>query len=370
MGTTMEEFVAVKPILDYYIGISPNVVRALLNNREHPYFSLDDPNSKQTTLDQLTSNIIYSRLLSLLKREALLFDKIFILDAKEYGNPSTDILTELEWLIDKNIVTLVNTQDINDYLDAKPGAEDFVKLIGYTRPSRKSLEKKYDQTTRLLDMEFEKIVGGPPMPREKALDKILSIYTKYDETKVKYAYPLAEYATRAHSLMLEYFEKIMAIPLLSYESYLTKIPKSNNTTVAQVVIRDLPLPDGNSPWEKIIEYRENQENQNNLLTLRRWIRKLSAENLSVTECKQELDWLKNEFQAHLKIHRIKANAETLETVIKVPLEILENLLTLKFSKLPDPLFAIKKRQISLMEAELNAPGREIAYLIKSKQEFE
>jgi hypothetical protein len=200
------------------------------------------------------------------------------------------------------------------------------------------------------------------------MKKVHKILEEADKIIVKYEYPVTEIFTRLHALNLEHFEKIIATPLLSYKSYLKKLQKSNRSDVAQVVIHDLPVPAINTPWEKIIEFREN--NQKNLLNLRRWIRKLSVENLSAVECKQELDWLKHEFQSHLKLHKIKANAATFEAIVKAPLEILENLVTLKFSKIPDPLFAINKRKISLMEAELNAPGREIAYLIKSKQSFE
>jgi hypothetical protein len=35
----------------------------------------------------------------------------------------------------------------------------------------------------------------------------------------------------------------------------------------------------------------------------------------------------------------------------------------------DPLFDIFERRISLWEAELNAPGNEIAYIIKTRDAF-
>lgn len=88
------------------------------------------------------------------------------------------------------------------------------------------------------------------------------------------------------------------------------------------------------------------------------------------EIEEELDWLLNEFQDHMKLHKLKANTETLEMIVKIIPETLENLIKLKFSKLPEPFFALKKRQISLMEAELNAPGKEISYIIKTREAFQ
>jgi hypothetical protein len=42
---------------------------------------------------------------------------------------------------------------------------------------------------------------------------------------------------------------------------------------------------------------------------------------------------------------------------------------LQFSQLFDPVFAIRKAEIALLEAELKAPGRELAYLHSSIQKF-
>jgi hypothetical protein len=72
----------------------------------------------------------------------------------------------------------------------------------------------------------------------------------------------------------------------------------------------------------------------------------------------------------MKYHKIKANTETLEILVKTPLEIIENLVKLKLSKLTDPFFALKKKQLMLMEAEINAPGKELAYIIKSRETFQ
>jgi hypothetical protein len=72
----------------------------------------------------------------------------------------------------------------------------------------------------------------------------------------------------------------------------------------------------------------------------------------------------------MKVHKMKTNTETLEVIVKAPLEIIEDLVKLKFSKIPEPFFAIKKRQINLMEIELNAPGREISYIIKTQEAFQ
>jgi len=59
----------------------------------------------------------------------------------------------------------------------------------------------------------------------------------------------------------------------------------------------------------------------------------------------------------------------MQTLVTLPFELLENLIKIRFSKIPEPLFVLRKQKISLMEAELNAPGRKLAYVIKAKEVF-
>jgi hypothetical protein len=136
-----------------------------------------------------------------------------------------------------------------------------------------------------------------------------------------------------------------------------------------VIIKNLPLPDNSTPWEQIIDFRDDSKSRQHLISLRRWIRKLSSETLTTQEIHEELEYLINEFSKSMKLNKMKSNKRTIETLIKLPLELLENALKLKLSKFPEPFFALNERHVSLLEAELNSPGREIAYLIKAREAF-
>jgi hypothetical protein len=162
---------------------------------------------------------------------------------------------------------------------------------------------------------------------------------------------------------------VSAVTTLPYTKYSYNSQNSNKSNIVQIVIDKLPIPSNETPWEKIIDYRNDERNQRNLLSLRRWIRKTTAENLSPVEIEEELEWLINEFRSHMELHKLKTNSGTLEVMVKTIPETIENLIKLKFSKLPEPFFAFRKREISLLEAELNAPGREMAYIINTREEF-
>jgi len=326
-------------------------------------------------------------------QEALLFDKIYILWPdrpselwdliKAFGEGNRDIV-----IFKEPIDVLEELDDTIVLPEDKAEAEALLSLFRwggiasdkwdkhqeimrefYTKfpESKEDIDKFANGNDNLISepsrpkMTLEKRIGRS-QELDRALHKVLKSFVEND-------YPYYDFVARLQAWILEHFENKIATPLLHYSSYQRKLPNTRKHDIAQLVIRDLPLPDSSTEWEQIIEYRENPDNRKALLDLRRWIRRISTEDISPVECAQELEWLESEFQTHMRLHKLKADTGTLEVVVKAPLEILENLVNLKFSKIVDPLFAIKKRRISLMEAELNAPGREIAYLVKAKQSF-
>ena len=52
-----------------------------------------------------------------------------------------------------------------------------------------------------------------------------------------------------------------------------------------------------------------------------------------------------------------------------PAILIQNIARLKFSKLAKTMFSFKENEIALLEAELKAPGNELAYISKIKTQF-
>lgn len=164
-------------------------------------------------------------------------------------------------------------------------------------------------------------------------------------------------------------KEFQVVSALELKDYLHDIPNSRRQEVVEVVVRKLPVPSAMTSWEKIIDYRQDPQSQRNLVSFRRWISKIVSSDLPTFEIEEEYEWLVNEYQAHMRLHKLKADMETLQTVVKIPLELLEDLVKLRFSKIVEPFFALRKREILLMEAELNAPGREIASILEARDAF-
>ncbi len=295
-----------------------------------------------------------------LKQYALLFDKIGILNL-DYLLNHRDKFTDEEfsdaiWLKEQNIIFSIDSPKYSLFDE-----ED--NFLFEDDPILKFEKEKTEEifTELLMNKPFSLI-------SEDSAEDIARKWPISRGEKQTYK-RIFSYLTRAIAHSIEYKESVTAIPLLAWSDYSFNLLSIRKSIAISVVINHIPIPDNNTPWEQIIEYRNDTKNQESLLALRRWISKISREAYSAAEIEEEIEWLINEFQQNMKLKRIQANSESLETIVKAPLELAEDLVKLKFSKIPEPFFALRKRKISLMEAELTSPGKEIAFLINTNRFF-
>ena len=363
----MENYIAVKPYLDLDIF----ALQRMKAWQREVNLGAADPDANRFL------DATFASVQSLLMREALFFDQIHMVQLETRNASLADQIAQLT-AESGGILSLVDpyalppdTEPFGPPSEAVKNA--FMAMIAEI-PSVEKKGENYDRRMKKLG-KFKR--SPKPHESEGVPDGVWQVIQEneallggFEKALIEDIYPSHSLAARMYTLVLEVRPHSTPTPLLPFDSYLRKLPSSKRQDVAQLVVRNLPLPENNTPWEKIIDYRQDSDNRKDLVALRRWIRKLSTEDLSPAECAEELEWLQNEYQTHMRLHKIKSDTGALEVIVKAPLELLENLVTLKFSKMVDPLFAIKKRQISLMEAELSAPGREIAYLVKAKEAIE
>lgn len=312
---------------------------------------------KSSTHKELISDAWFSDF-SNLKQQALLFDQIGFFKLSRFYEILEETLGEFK----------------NTYPTVLNKVETIASELRWLQQEGLIFELNLkEELSNLPDMKQQ--FGQKFKDAQNLLNKVITIQNldlKNVKDEIQHADLIAEQQIsllRLLAIIMEATKDVTAVTTFPYSKYAYELPNSQKGYIAQIVINKFPIPNNETPWEQIIDYRNDPENQNNLLGLRQWIRKVSKEDLSKTEIEDEIEWRINEFQNHMKFHKMRANTETLEVIVKAPLEIIENLIRLKFSKIPDPFFAFKKRQINLMEAELNAPGREMAYIIKARKAF-
>lgn len=140
-------------------------------------------------------------------------------------------------------------------------------------------------------------------------------------------------------------------------------------TIIHVVLAELPMPDDSVPLEQLLDFRSDPVVRSLFRRMRRWMTVVATENRSRGELTDEIDYLVSEYEQFMRQQRIKINRGVLETVLTTSLEVVENLMNFKPSKAMKALFSVRDRQIALFEAERDAPGRDLAYISITKEQF-
>ena len=147
------------------------------------------------------------------------------------------------------------------------------------------------------------------------------------------------------------------------------LQKSPSSTTFDIVINAMPQPRPDTPWEAILEFRNDAEARLRRDEVRRWIQKITTQDLNPTELAEELEWTLREYERHMALHKMKANTGMFETLVTGTGELIENLCKLKVGAIAKMPFSMRYRKITLLEAEENAPGRELAYISQARDRF-
>lgn len=122
-----------------------------------------------------------------------------------------------------------------------------------------------------------------------------------------------------------------------------------------------------------MEYRADEDGKRTFLALNKWIPKTANENLSYQEIIEELEYLISEYKHYMKVHKLKLGIGKFESISTIPLSVAESLVTQNYFKAIDKItggiFSSRIRKVALAEAELKAPGREIAYIVDAGEKF-
>ncbi len=143
-------------------------------------------------------------------------------------------------------------------------------------------------------------------------------------------------------------------------------PPAIETTLT-IGLRALPLPDELSSIEDVLAFKNALRDKK--WSFRRLLRQLATKQLTQAEIRDEVEYLAHEYRKAMEIHRVKASQSFLDVFIISPLEIVENLVKLNWSKIAKGALSVRKRKIELLEADMKAPGRECAYVFEARERF-
>lgn len=139
--------------------------------------------------------------------------------------------------------------------------------------------------------------------------------------------------------------------------------------VVSVVLSRFPHPSSETAWPRIVDYRLDPETRGKYFRLKTWINRAAREDRTAAELVDEINELLYEYQRYMELHRIKCGTGVLRVVLTATAEIIDSLVRLRFAKAVEAVLTLTERQIALSQAELAAPGRELAYLLDASSRF-
>ncbi|WP_116895338.1 hypothetical protein [Pseudomonas syringae] len=146
--------------------------------------------------------------------------------------------------------------------------------------------------------------------------------------------------------------------------------QDNQNLVLDLMLANVPQPSIETPWEAILDWRNDEEAKIKFRRLKNWMNKTSErKDLNPDHLRDEVLYLLDEYQQYMKIQKAKFSTSTLRTIVTGAAEVLESLTKLKFKALAEMPFKISEAHLAVREAELKAPGRELAYIVDANDNF-
>ncbi len=324
------------------------------------------------------------------KREALLFDQInvvlppgispeiYLTSARSMGVlgfRGESFANDVEWLNAEGIIEYADIGSLSQYIgklapDDRKSIDAFAQKIDLSWFTELTAISKFSEHMSELGKDVYKV------GKEK-LDELKRLGLAYAGDVVMNSPRVTHLVARLYAMVLQSALSPHVFPLIPtfFQSDTQTDPESvrdlgvKKSDVLHLVLNHLPTPDDSVSWEQILDFRSDPDSKTKYWALRNWIGEMARAELSPYEIEEKLEHLIHEYEQHIRLHRMKYNAGTLELVVTMIPEFLEDLIKFKWKETAQLLFRLQKRRLNLMETELKAPGREIAYLFKAKESF-
>lgn len=299
-----------------------------------------------------------------IKQEALIFNRIAI--------PKLNVLLaadveSVDWINEiSQIASWLVEQRIIFQPEACPAFQELAD-VEHERLvlSRDRILEQLEESERLYNIKKLAVMSAPPMTD----DEFFTVFKPHLTDLARLNEVADDLNTRCISITLRCLNQMDAYPITTSNQYPTTQSDTNKNDVIYLVLNTLPVPDESVSWEQILEYRSDPDSQSKFLALRYWMSEVARAELTPAEVEEKLEYLIDQYQKHMRLHRMKTNTGTLETVVTAGAEVLGDLVSFKWGKAAQALFSLKKREVALLEGELTAPGKEVAYIVKARETF-
>lgn len=257
-------------------------------------------------------------------------------------------LTKRNLIAPRNIIDeiLLNKNEKQSVYDSdRDELAQFFEYLIELNDIKALLESNVKDFSNLNDQEIRYQIGNR-LKCAKAFDRLNNV------------------SNRISSFLLPNKDNANMVPILSEIQNDESILKDN---VLTMVIQNIPIPDDLVPLNEVIDFKDEHILKYKSLT--RWMHKVAKDQLSLRELEDEVEYLTLEFENRMKLEKRKYKLVNLEIAFSLPLEIIESIIKLNWSKIPKLLLSFRKNKVDLLLSESKATGKEVAYLSTIKTKF-
>jgi hypothetical protein len=308
-----------------------------------------------------------------LRRDLMLFDRLALpfLDAtiarwssRDWGDQEESenmerLAADLEWLVEKDVIFVPPTNALES--GSTPAAQDYRDYVQRNTEAKSSLSSVF---------EFVRAKGLEIKTKEDMV-KAFTAYaietgdanflSRYDEgSRISY-----DSLSRALAAQLTKSQGVLALPIMSAKSHIEGDPSSARADVLNIAVNAVPFPRSDTPLERILEFRSDPQIRADFLAFHRWATATATRGTRPGEILEEIEYLLAQYHRHMRVHEIEQSRGAFETVITIGAEALEDIVKFNWGDAAKLLFSFRKRRVALLKAEMGAPGRELAYLVKA-----
>lgn len=297
-----------------------------------------------------------------LKRLAVVFDEIRVAQIDLAlraltvvpSSETTAMRADIEWLIDRRIVrpapgsSAVYAMFANYSHDPSMQRKPVTSFVEYGSPEH---IEELEAMRHMLDGKLQSILS------DSEIKEIVGSGDFFGGLDL-----------RLPSIWIRSVENSECVPVL--QAYSAEAWRATTKAdVAHLVLNEIPQPSEDTPWEEVMAFREEEQIALKHSRLKNWINDVARLRLPIHELQEKYQQLVYEYQMALKIAKIKFEKATMHVIVSTTAEVIEDLVKVKWKKLTDIPFEIRKEAAELLEAEHTATGREVAYILKAQERF-
>jgi hypothetical protein len=159
-----------------------------------------------------------------------------------------------------------------------------------------------------------------------------------------------------------------AVALL--EQSFKAVPESKQRlTILRLVLDYIPLPGEKTEWEAIAAWRADEDARIRYRRLRRWVSDASKTQSDAEDAEERLATLIDDYRTYMSLHHKQLRRGRAQFIVSSIAGAIEDLATLRLSGTVEKLFGLFRQEVSVLQAELIAPGREVAFIVAAQDRF-